>query len=357
MKKFIIILLSLIFLQTASYAIQDNRALTSVAIITDHILDPPLVYYNYPAASELFANEFVNELRLRNNLKLLSPSDVKEVLSLSTLTPQIKSFEQQYRTNLIIDFTKLREFAKLLGVDNIILVTSNIDSQSYLLKGTIWNVLNISGADSVNPVYQIITNVALIDVKTETIIWQNLYRKNLKARDNSIIPATFAPYNQQLKAVSDYSKALSHQVANSVEVKLCPYLYYDSQGNKYNRKSNSVIGKTKYYTRSVYDKYVDVDVPGAPLIERYDKYKENRAVKAQIKKREKAQMINSQQDNNPKTQNYEEPTSNETYYNGTNFGQEEIIKQNPVRDYYQNDSLQLTPSRTPNAYGNHVDDL
>ncbi len=350
MKRFLIILLSFIFLQNGAFAIQDNSYMPSVAIMTDHILDPPLVYYNYPASSELFANEFLNELRLRKNLRLISASDVKEVLSLSTLTPQIKSFETQYRLNYIIDFSKLRDFAKILGADNILLVTSNIDPQSYILKGTIWNALNVSGVDVVNPVHQIVTNVALIDVKNETIIWQNLYRKNLKARDFSIIASSFAPNNQQLKAVSDYSKTLSHQVANSVEEHLCPYLYYDSLGNRYNRKSNSIIGKTKYYTKSTYNQYLGIDVPGAPLKDRYEKRKEMRARNAALKKeaaQEQLQTNNIKPSSSQKNSDFEE----------MQYEQFEVINPNPMRDYYQKDSLELHPSRTPNAYGNNVDDL
>ena len=375
MKKILVLIFSFFCIQCSVFAIQDNKYAPYIAIMTDHILDPPTAYYNYPASSELFANAIVNELRLRKNTRVLGASDVKEIIKMTTLTPQLKQFTNQYRINYNIDFTKVRPFAKALGVDNILLITSDIDYQNYFLKGTIWNLINFPGADVVNPVYHIVTNVVLIDVKNETIVWQNIFKKNLKARDDSIIPTSFAPNTQQLKAVNDYSKALSYQVANAVEEHTCPYLYFDSLGNRYNQKSNSIIGKTKYYTRENYEKYVGVDVPGPPVADRiqeykenYAKYRENKKQENAIKKEQKsklqqqqAQHKNLMQDNNKNNYQYQNYNLTDNNFNNIETSEqyipEQIIAPNPIRDYVQNDSIHIEPDWTPNAYGNRIEDL
>ena len=334
MKKFLILFLIIFISQTNVFAIGDKEH-KSIAILSDHILDPPTTYYNYPASSELFANAFANELKLRKKLYVRNSASVKTALKNSVYTPEIKDFVTQYRINYNIDFEKLRPFAKLLNVDSILIVTTNIDIQNHLLKGTIWNLLNVPGADVVNPVHQIITNVALIDVQSETIIWQNLYTKNLKAKDNGIVAVNFAPNNSQLKAVQDYSVVLSHQVANSIEDVICPQFYINKFGNKSVRNSNSIINKTKFYTKNIYDKYIGIDIE--------EKTKKNQ-------KDKKLQV-------NEKNTEEEIQETESQYIEEINQVEEEYNLSNPVREYFQNDNIQMTPQWTPNAQGNKIENL
>ena len=336
MKKILLLFLIFFISQTSMFAIGEKTS-KSVAILSDHILDPPTTYFNYPASSELFANSFANELKLRSKLDVKNPAAVKVALKNSVYTPEIKDFVTQYRINYNIDFEKIRPFAKLLKVDNILIVTTNVDTQTQMLKGTVWNLLNVPGADVVNPVHQIVTNVALLDVNSETVVWQNLYTKNLKAKDNGIIAVNFAPNNAQLKAVQEYSNVLSHQVANSVEDVLCPQFYIDRRGNKNVRNSNSVINKTKFYTKNVYDKYIGIDI-------------EEATDKSQKKVKKQLTEVGTEENLEAENQYIEE-------INEVDEIKEEYNLSNPTREYFQNDNIQMTPQWTPNAYGNKIEDL
>lgn len=358
MKKFLYIILTLLIFQLSAISIEDNNKIKSVAILTDHILDPPIVYYNYPASSELFANAVSNELRLRHKLFVKNSAEVRETLKNSTLLPQIKDFETQYRINYNVDFEKLRAFAKVLKTDAILLITSSVDVQNYIMKGTIWNLLNVPGADVVNPVHQIITNVMLVDVNSETIVWQHLYRKNLKARDNGMISVSFPPNNAHLKAVQDYSKAISHQISNAVEEKMCAHS---------SKNSNSVIGKTKYYSKSVYDEYVGIDftsksaekeVQGYENVTQEYQNQQNPAEKNEQKSKEEKDFFNffGEKENTQQEENIadEEKSIHQEQNDNKVF---EIPAYNPKKEYWKNDNIQIVPSWTPNAYGNKMEEL
>lgn len=221
MRKLIkLILLLVIFIFT-----QNTQAFAdcNILVLPDDIDFESTNYYIYPDTSVLFASDIVNELKKRN-LSIVSMAEIRDSLRKnSEISKLTASALKEFKYNYNIPFVDFKPIAKHFNTNMVLLITSQTDTQSYLLRHSLWDFLNVPGTTPIDPMYKLSTYIALVDVDNEYVVWDKTYYKKVASMEGRIIPHNFAPATEQLHKIKAYSKNnLSPLVASIVEAKILP---------------------------------------------------------------------------------------------------------------------------------------
>ena len=280
-----------------------------VIVIPDNIVteNEALDSYIYNAAAEFFANEVINILNLTDYIKAPTVSEERKILKSSpySMIPA-KNLTSRFRTSYNIDFVSLKKIADKSQARYVLLITSSLDSENYILRRTFWDFLNIPGATVVDPAYKISTYAALADTKNNTILWSNTFYKTISVVENRIITRGPSPQTEQLQKIRDYSRMLCPEIAQNVQLKVLPPDVYDKESNQiYYDMGNFDNVFTKKYRRWHKEGSKDyavaksrVDAKIADTKEKYNEKKELRKQKAE--ERAKAKALKKQQEEEAK---------------------------------------------------------
>lgn len=217
--KLFFILISAFFIGQKSFAEE-----FTVLVLPDNIQFDSTNYFIYPDSSIIFASDTINELKKNNQIKIVSMAEIRDALRKNTkLSILTKKALKEYKYNYNIAFVDFREIAHHFSTNKVLLITSQTDVQNYLLRRTIWDMLNVPGAAVVDPAYKMSTYAALIDVDKEEVIWQNTYYKTIASSDNRMMANAFAPATEQLEKIKKYSNEFfATDVAIKVAARILP---------------------------------------------------------------------------------------------------------------------------------------
>ncbi|MBR1618092.1 hypothetical protein IJ670_08080 [bacterium] len=144
-------------------------ALEKIGIITDTILTPVNYYNAYFKTPEFFASDVRSEL-LDKGVNVVALDDTRNLLKKAGIRQYDLEVLQGMQQGYNLDYTLLKKITKQIGVSKLVVVTMGMDIQRDFLKNTLWNVLNVSGMDVVNPTHRVSVYVALVDVKKEVVL-------------------------------------------------------------------------------------------------------------------------------------------------------------------------------------------
>lgn len=195
-----------------------------VLVLPDNIQFDSTNYLIYPDTSIIFASDTINEIKKDNQVETVSMTEVRDTLRNNTkLAILTKKALKEFKYNYNIPFVDLKSIAHCFSTNKVLVITSQTDVQNYLLKSTIWNLLNIPGAAVIDPAYKLSTYAALIDVDKEQVLWQNTYYKTITSSDNRMLAINFAPATEQLEKIKAYSMlSISPEIAHKVESMILP---------------------------------------------------------------------------------------------------------------------------------------
>ena len=80
-----------------------------------------------------------------------------------------RNLTNRFKTSYNIDYVQLKKIANKSQARYVLLLTSAIDSENYILRRTLWDFLNIPGATVVDPAYKICTYAALVDTQKNNV--------------------------------------------------------------------------------------------------------------------------------------------------------------------------------------------
>lgn len=313
-----------------------------ILVIPDNIVteNEAVDAYIYNATSEFFANEVINILNQTDYIKSLTVSEERKLLkSNPAYMIPAKNLTNKFKTSYNIDYIQLKKITNKVKIRYVLLLTSSIDSENYILRRTIWDFLNIPGATVVDPAYKICTYAALIDTQKNIVLWSNTFYKTISVVENRIITRGPSPQTEQLQKIRDYSRMLCPEIAQNVQLKILPPDIYNKESNQiYYDMGNFDNVFTKKYRRwnkegqkdyAVAKSRVDAKIADTKdkinetkenTKTKYHKFKEERAQKAQDKKYQKqlevkAEPVTSEpalettqhSDNNMHNINYKKP--------------------------------------------------
>lgn len=208
-------------LLTAQYCLAEDY---KVLVLPDNIQFDSTNYYIYPDSSVIFASDTINEFKKDGRIKTVSMTEVRDTMRKNTkISITTKNALREFKYNYNIPFVDFKAVADSFSTDKILIISSQTDVQNYFLQRTLWNFLNIPGAVVINPAYKMSTYVALVDVKKEQVLWQNVYHHKISSMESRIIAQNFAPATEQLEKIKSYSSEfLSPDIAKTIQAKLLP---------------------------------------------------------------------------------------------------------------------------------------
>lgn len=226
MKKFfkLLSIFCLVLLTAQACFALDSKIGDNLLVLPDNLQFESTNYLVYPDSSVIFASDTINLFKKTGKIESVSMHDVREKfrknLKLQLLA---KNILKEYKYNYNVSFVDLKTLAHAFSTNKVLLITSTTDVQNYILRRTVWDVLNIQGANVINPAYRLSTYVALVDVDKEEVLWQKTFHKNINSFENRIVAVSFAPATEQLEHIKFYSEyVLSPEIAGVVEAKLAP---------------------------------------------------------------------------------------------------------------------------------------
>ena len=206
-----------------------------VLVLPDNIVteNEAVDSYIYNATSEFFANEVINILNKTDYIKSPTVSEERKLLksSPSTMMPA-KNLTNKFRTSYNVDYVQLKKIAQKSQARYVLLLTSAIDSENYILRRTFWDFINIAGAAVVDPAYKINTYAVLVDTQNNTTLWSNTFYKTISVVENRIITRGPSPQTEQLSKIRDYSRMLCPEIAQNVQQNVLPPQTYSRESNQ-----------------------------------------------------------------------------------------------------------------------------
>ena len=288
-----------------------------VLILPDNIVtdSDSVDAYIYNQPSEFFADGIINLLNQTDYIKSPTVSEERTLLkSNPSNVIAARNLTNKFKTSYNIDFVTLKKVASKSNARHVLLLTTAVDAENYILRRTLWDFLNIPGATVVDPAYKLNTYAVLVDTKNNTILWSNTFYKTISACENRIITRGPSPQTQQLEKIKDYSRMLCPEIAQNVQVNVLPANVYSRESNQiYYDMGNFDNVFTKKYRRWRKEGGKDLRASGSNIKNKVNSTKKNRnkkrleaaqrkAVKAeqarqveQVKKEVKAEPVKESQ--------------------------------------------------------------
>ncbi len=290
-----------IFLFLAPSAMAKDYSLLVIPdnIVTDNVAIDSFIYN---ASAEFFADDIINLLNCTDNIYSPNVSELRNTFKQDAYAMiSAKNLTNKFKTTYNIDYTLSKKLADKTNTRYIMLITSFIDAENYILRRTFWDVLNIPGASVVDPAYKISTYAVLIDTEKNMKLWSDTYYKTISVCENRIITRGASPQVEQLQKIKDYSRYLSPQIAQNIQQSILPpeILATESIKIDYNIGNIDNVFTKKYrHLLKEYDKVYQAkksDVKDfsndakMKIVETTDKIKEANTERKAIKEQKKLQ--------------------------------------------------------------------
>lgn len=270
-----------------------------VLVIPDNIVteNVALDSYIYNASAEFFADEVASIL---NDTDYISSPSVSEVRAVLKKDPSgmiaAKNLTSRFQTSYNVDYLAVKKIANKVNARYVLLLTSYIDSENYILRRTVWDFLNIPGAAVVDPAYKVSTYAVLVDTSNNTKLWSDTYYKTISVCENRIITRGASPQTEQLAKIKDYSRYVCPQIAQNVQLHVLPeavfakeskQVYYDigNIDNVFTKKYRH-LGKEydKIYVQKKAEYNEFVDETKIKIEDKKQKIKQAREARAEQKR-------------------------------------------------------------------------
>lgn len=206
-----------------------------VLVLPDNIVTESAAIdsYIYNSSAEFFADEIANILNSTDYITSPKVSNTRKALKEDTSAMlAAKSMTNRFKTSYNIDFNSLKKIASKSDAKYVLLLTSYVDHENYILRRTLWDFLNIPGATVVDPAYKISTYAVLVDTENDTKIWADTFYKTISVCENRIITRGPSPQTEQLQKIKDYSRLLCPQIARNVQRNILPADLYEKESTQ-----------------------------------------------------------------------------------------------------------------------------
>ena len=252
MKRFVIcafIVISAFF--NACESIAAPRKIPTVAVISDTSQRNGTTYLVCGAASDIIATDIINRLNQTGRIKAPLLGESMSKITQKNLSLYYVTFFREYKYNYNVDFVNLKRLTKNINADYILMITSGLDTQTEFFKETWWSKWGISSSEPIRPNFKLATLVTLIDKKTYSIVWQDLYQREIRAKDMDLSLIQFSPSYSQLAKIKKYSKNMSEYVVNIVDKQVNPWIVPPEEPKAIEMKSRFINEGTKVYYPTV----------------------------------------------------------------------------------------------------------
>lgn len=231
LKVFLLGIVFSLFCNVPVLAVQKK----TVLILPDNIVTDSLAVdsYIYNQTAEFFANEIINLLNKTDYIVSPTVSDERELLkSKPSYMIPARDLTNRFRTTYNINYPLLSKVAKVNNQQYVLLLTSTVDAENYILRRTLWDFLNIAGATVIDPAYKISTYAVLVDMKNKIVLWSNTFYKTISVVEGRILTRGPSPQTEQLQKIRDYSRMVTPEIAENIQVSVLTEAEYLKESYK-----------------------------------------------------------------------------------------------------------------------------
>ena len=267
----------------------------TVLILPDNIVTDTQAIdsFIYDSTAEFFANEIITLLNKTDYIISPTVSDERRLLKSnpSYMIPA-RDLTNKFKTTYNVNYPLLQKVAKVNKQQYVLLLTSTIDSENYVLRRTMWDFLNIAGATVIDPAYKINTYAVLVDTKNNAVLWSNTFYKTISVVESRILTRGASPQTEQLQKIRDYSRMVCPEIAQNVQVSVLTDAEYDKESYKiYYDMANFDNIFTKKYRRWYKEGQKDFDGLKSNTGNKIDSVKERRRIRKEEKQAQKAEKV------------------------------------------------------------------
>lgn len=220
----IVLIVSFFVFGVSAQSVENMEEQKNLLVLSDRVEQANPKYFIYPQVSEMVAAEIINKLNSEGEIKAPSLSYVRNELRAPELVRASYVLLDNYRYTYDINYAALKKIAKHFNTTNVLLVTGAMDTTSDFLKPTWWSHLNVPGENVVKSEFKLYTYIALVDLNTETIKWQNAYERKLVAPEFGMTNLNYSPDAKQMIKVKQGSQLIAKDAAYRVESVLTPLI-------------------------------------------------------------------------------------------------------------------------------------
>ena len=203
-----------VFAETYKVLIVPDNIVTETANVDSFI---------YDECSEFFADGVSALVNKTDLIKSQPVSITREMLKKDpSVMMSAKNLTNRFKNSYNIDYSAVKKLGQKAGTKYVLLITSSIDAQNYIMRRTLWDRLNIAGATVIDPAYKISTYAVLVDTSKNQRVWDDTYYKTISVCEHRIITKGPSPQTEQLEKIRDYSKYLCPQIAHHVQASILP---------------------------------------------------------------------------------------------------------------------------------------
>ena len=203
------------------------------------------------AASDIIASDIINRMNQTGRIKAPLLGENMSRITQRNIPLYYNTFFKEYKYNYNVDFVNLKRVTRNIPADYVLMVTSGLDIQSGLLNETWWNKWGISVSQPIEPTYRLITMLTLIDKKTYRVVWQDLYQRDIKAKNMDLGVTQFSPNYSQLTKIKKYSNTMSEYVVAHIDEVVNPWILPPEEPKAVEMKSKFINEGTKVYYPTV----------------------------------------------------------------------------------------------------------
>ena len=219
----IILFSSQVYAEEYKVLVLPDNIVTENLDVDSYIYDP----------TEFFADGIITILDETDFIATKPVSDTREILKKeASLYIPTKNMTNKFKTTYNIEYPTVRKLAQKFGTRYVLLLTSTVDAQNYILRRTWWDFFNIPGASVIDPAYKINTYAVLVDTKNNLSVWSDTYYKTISVCENRIITRGPSPQTEQLAKIKDYSRYICPQIAENVQKAVLPSSVYSKESKQ-----------------------------------------------------------------------------------------------------------------------------
>lgn len=176
MKSIIKLFLFLVMLiPQAVHAITFN-----VVVLPVDILNVCNNYYCFPEASEILAQDIIQNFNKTDKVKAPDLYEIRAALAADTdLYNTTAAVVRKYDYNNSIDYAGLKKIARNFDAKSVLIVSSVVVANKGLSKRSVWEVLEISSAFDIEQSYTLESGAVLIDDVNDIVMWSGNYKRIL----------------------------------------------------------------------------------------------------------------------------------------------------------------------------------
>lgn len=231
MKFFIkVLLISVLALIWPIYCHAQQRVVVMVS--SANIPDVKSSQNAYPDISQILVTDIIDTLSKNMRFEVLDTNESDDLLKLQYLNDEYKEFLSNYRNKRVIDYKMCRILFERIGVDKLILVSSNLNMQKMIVskksqfdtiktfRASDFNVNNyLSSFFSKEPImsyYVMNVLVTYLDTQSARIINENIYVNTIDAGGFEVASNSFGENLESVKEMQKISVQISQKTAMSV---------------------------------------------------------------------------------------------------------------------------------------------